>query len=84
MEASQIKKILDSVKSGKTAVKDALDRLKQLPFEDIGFAKVDHHRELRHGIPEVIFAEGKEPKDIVAIAGSMLRKSGKLLITRAA
>ena len=84
MEASQIKKILDSVKSGKTAVKDALDRLKQLPFEDIGFAKVDHHRELRHGIPEVIFAEGKEPEDIVAIAGSMLRKSGKLLITRAA
>lgn len=65
------------------AVEEALDRLKHLPFEDIGVAKVDHHRELRHGIPEVIFAEGKEPGDIVKIAESMLRKSGKLLITRA-
>ncbi|KPJ99163.1 MAG: 1-(5-phosphoribosyl)-5-amino-4-imidazole-carboxylate carboxylase, partial [Nitrospira bacterium SG8_35_4] len=52
-------------------VKDALDTLKHLPYEDIGIAKVDHHRELRHGIPEVIFAEGKDLGDIRIIADSM-------------
>jgi NCAIR mutase (PurE)-related protein len=64
-------------------VKDALDMLKHLPYEDIGIAKVDHHRELRHGIPEVIFAEGKDLGDIRGIADSMLKKARKLLITKA-
>lgn len=83
MDNNKIRKILDSVKSGKVTVKDALDSLKHLPYEDIGVAKVDHHRQLRHGVPEVIFAEGKEEKDIHAIADSMLQRSGKLLITKA-
>jgi hypothetical protein len=83
MDNKKIKKILSSVKSGKVTVENALDTLKHLPYEDIGVAKVDHHRELRHGIPEVIFAEGKEQKDIKVIADSMIKKSGKLLITRA-
>jgi NCAIR mutase (PurE)-related protein len=83
MDNNKIKKILSSVKSGKVNVADALDQLKHLPYEDIGVAKVDHHRELRHGIPEVIFAEGKEQGDIVKIAEAMIKKSGKLLITRA-
>ena len=83
MDNRKIKKILSSVKSGEMNVIDALETLKHLPYEDIGVAKVDHHRELRHGIPEVIFAEGKDGKDIRKIADAMLRKSGKLLITRA-
>jgi NCAIR mutase (PurE)-related protein len=83
MKNSSIKKVLNSVQNGEMSVKDALEQLKYLPYEDVGVAKVDHHRELRHGIPEVIFAKGKEPKDIKIIAGSMLKKSGKLLITKA-
>ena len=83
MDNNKINKILKSVKSGKLDVKDALNELKHLPYEDIGFAKVDHHRELRHGIPEVIFAAGKERKDVKVIADSMLKQSGKLLITKA-
>jgi NCAIR mutase (PurE)-related protein len=84
MDNKTIKKILNSVKTGKIKVSDALDQLKHLPYEDIGVAKVDHHRELRHGIPEVVFAEGKEHKDIKVIAETMMKKSGKLLITKAA
>ena len=83
MDNKKINKILASVKDGGLSVKDALARLKHLPYEDIGVARVDHHRELRHGIPEVIFAEGKDASDIKRIAGSMLKKSGKLIITKA-
>ncbi len=83
MDNNKIKKILQSLKAGEITIKSALDLLKHLPYEDVGFAKVDHHRELRHGIPEVIFAEGKDSKDIKVIADSMLRKSGRLFITKA-
>ncbi|RJR22486.1 MAG: nickel pincer cofactor biosynthesis protein LarB [Nitrospiraceae bacterium] len=84
MDNKKILEILDSVKSGKTGIDEAMDRLKHLPYEDLGVARVDHHRELRHGIPEVIFAEGKEQRDIARIAEAMVKKSGKVLITRAA
>jgi len=57
--------------------------MRHMPFEDIGFAKVDHHRDLRHGIPEVIFAKGKTPEQVVAIAGSLLDNAHNVLITRA-
>lgn len=83
MDNSRIKKILKSVKKSSITVDSALDLLKHLPYEDIGFAKIDHHRMLRQGIPEVIFAQNKETKDIIAIADSMLKKSGKLLVTKA-
>jgi NCAIR mutase (PurE)-related protein len=83
MHSDEIKHILQLIEQGKLSVSDAMKKLKHLPYEDIGIAKVDHHRELRHGVPEVIFAEGKERKEIRAIAGSMLKKSGKLFITRA-
>lgn len=82
MNNKKLKDILKSVKSGKSTIEDALNELKHLPYEDIGIAKVDHHRELRHGIPEVIFAEGKNPQDIETISDSILRNSGKLLITK--
>lgn len=82
MDKNKIKKILSSVKTGEMNIAEALEQLKHLPYEDIGVAKVDHHRELRNGIPEVIFAQGKDPEDIIKIADVMVRKSGKLLITR--
>ena len=83
MDSSKIKHILESVKSGKSSIEKALDALKHLPYEDLSFAKVDHHRHIRQGIPEVIFAEGKKVQDIVAIAKSMYKESKKLLITKA-
>ncbi|UCD35539.1 MAG: nickel pincer cofactor biosynthesis protein LarB [Nitrospiraceae bacterium] len=83
MDSKKIKQILKSVKEGKTSIQDALILFKHMPYEDIGVAMVDHHRELRHGIPEVIFARGKERDDVQRIAGSMIEKSGKVLVTKA-
>jgi NCAIR mutase (PurE)-related protein len=82
MDGAKIKKILKSVQSGKVSVQEALDFLKHLPYEDLTFAKVDHHRHLRQGIPEVVFAEGKKEGEVIAIARALYRKSGKLLITK--
>jgi hypothetical protein len=64
-------------------VDTAFNKLKHLPYEDLSFAKVDHHRHIRQGIPEVIFAEGKRVKDVIVIARSIFKKSKKLLITKA-
>ena len=64
-------------------IDSALDRLKHMPFEDLGFAKVDHHRALRHGMPEVVFGKGKTPEQIVAIAERLLERAPNVLITRA-
>ena len=58
-------------------------QLRDLPYQDLGFAKVDHHRALRTGFPEVVFGEGKSPDQISAIAGSALSSSDRLLVTRA-
>lgn len=82
MDGSRIRNILKSVQTGKISVQDALDTLKHLPYEDLSFAKVDHHRHLRQGIPEVIFAEGKREEEVIAIARALYRKSRKLLITK--
>lgn len=82
MDAKKIESLLTDIKSGKTSVKEALAAIKHLPYEDINFAKVDHHRHLRNGIPEVIFAQNKKTDDIVKIARSMLKKSGRFMITR--
>jgi NCAIR mutase (PurE)-related protein len=83
MDDRKIKNILNAIKKGDMNVQDALGVLKDLPYENIGMARVDHHRALRHGIPEVIYAEGKELNDIAAIAGALLKKSGRLIITKA-
>ena len=64
-------------------VEAALNRMRHMPFEDLGFAKVDHHRALRQGMPEVIFAKGKTPEQVVAIAESLLQNAPNVLITRA-
>lgn len=83
MDREQLKDILDSVKRGNLSVRKALSLLKDLPYEDIGTAKVDHHRALRHGVPEVVYAKGKNIKDIISIADALMSKSGRLFITKA-
>src|SRR6267143_6775664 len=86
MNQSELLKILESVKSGDLAPVEAIDRLKHLPFEDLGFAKIDHHRTLRQGFAEVIFGKGKTPEQIAEIVRAMLAKKDSkhnILITRA-
>lgn len=83
MDNKKIKSVLQAVKSGKTPVNEALDILKHLPYEDIGYAKVDHHRHLRQGVPEVIFASGKTEEQVIKIAKAMYKKSKNFLISKA-
>ncbi|NCO83951.1 MAG: 1-(5-phosphoribosyl)-5-amino-4-imidazole-carboxylate carboxylase [Nitrospirae bacterium CG_4_10_14_3_um_filter_44_29] len=84
MDNDRIKKIISSVKSGSISVEGAVKKLKHFPYEDVSFAKVDHHRRLRQGVPEVIFASGKTKEQVVGIAKAMYKKSKKFLITKAA
>lgn len=83
MSKKQIQSILEDVEAGRISAKDAMLKLKLEPFEDIGFAKIDHHRELRQGIAEVIYGAGKTPEHIIKIAEAMQRNGQKtILITR--
>ena len=82
MNEEQLKALLEEVRDGSTAVEVALERMRHLPFENLGFANVDHHRALRHGIPEVIFAMGKTTEQVVSIASRLLDHEGNILITR--
>ncbi|HEY1243148.1 MAG TPA: nickel pincer cofactor biosynthesis protein LarB [Bryobacteraceae bacterium] len=83
MDQNQLRALLEQVRAGAVDIDHALERVKHMPFEDLGFAKVDHHRELRHGMPEVILADGKTPEQVVAIADRLLEHSQNVLITRA-
>src|ERR1035438_8721980 len=83
MDQTLFRSLLEQVRSGEVAVDQALERMRHLPFEDLGFAKVDHHRALRHGMPEVILAKGKTPDQVVAIARALLENAPSVLITRA-
>ena len=83
MNAEQLRTLLEQVREGAVDVDAALERVRHMPFEDLGFAKLDHHRALRHGIPEVVFALGKTPEQVVAIAARLLDHSPNVLITRA-
>jgi NCAIR mutase (PurE)-related protein len=83
MTENQLRQLLEEVREGAVDVDAALARVRHLPFEDLGFAKVDHHRALRHGMPEVIFAKGKTPQQTMAIAERLLEKAPNVLITRA-
>ena len=82
MNPQQILELLEQVRQGTLTPDQGLERLKHLPFEDLGFARVDHHRTLRQGFPEVIFAPGKKPEQVVAIVKSLLRQKSNILITR--
>ena len=83
MNRLQIEALLKEVSEGRTAVETALERLKDLPFEYLGFAKVDHHRALRTGMPEVIFSAGKTTAQVAAIFERMANAGGNVLATRA-
>src|SRR3990172_8618164 len=83
MDHAAIRNVLDAVKAGGLSVEDAVKKLRHLPYEDIFFAKVDHHRHLRQGIPEVVFASGKTGEQVKSIALAMYKKSKRLLITKA-
>ena len=85
MNERDIVQLLAQVEAGKLTAARALERLRNLPFEDLGFAKVDHHRALRQGFAEVIFARGKTPQQVAEIARRLLRQSkdGNVLVTRA-
>jgi pyridinium-3,5-biscarboxylic acid mononucleotide synthase len=86
MNPFELLKILESVKAGELAPDKAVERLKHLPFEDLGFAKVDHHRSLRQGFAEVVLGKGKTPQHVAEIVRAMLRKKDSrhnILVTRA-
>lgn len=82
MSPDKLRKLLDGVRRGRVATEDALDQLRNLPFEDLGFAKVDHHRALRTGFPEVIFGPGKTSRQIIEIARRVNRNGQNVLVTR--
>ncbi len=83
MDPLVIESLLIEVREGQTDVAQALERLRHLPFEDLGFAKLDHHRALRTGMPEVIFAQGKTSAQVATIFARMARAGGNVLATRA-
>jgi len=83
MNQQQLTKLLQEVRAGNVSISKALTQLRTLPFEDLGFASVDHHRALRQGFPEVILCEGKTSTQILAIAKKLLKSEGPFLATRA-
>ena len=83
MNAESIRKLFEEVRKDKISPDEAVDRLRHLPFEDLGFAKVDHHRSLRVGMPEVIFGEGKTPSQTAEIFARLAKHGGNVLATHA-
>ena len=82
MNIRKLESLLKSIKSGKTSIEEAVAQLKSLPFEDLGFTRIDHHRSLRKGFPEVIWGEGKTYGQILSIMKPLKRKGQNILITR--
>ena len=82
LDEHTLKDLLVRLSKGKITVEESLERLKALPFEDLGFACVDHHRSLRRGLSEVIFGEGKEVSEILAIMGKIVDQAENVLVTR--
>ena len=83
MKIEKLRTLLEEVKGGEIAVDDALQSLRTLPFEDLGFSKIDHHRQLRTGFPEVIFCQGKTVEHVKQISERILAAGHPLLATRA-
>jgi NCAIR mutase (PurE)-related protein len=83
MNSSSLRRLFEQVKKKQLSSDDAVERLRHLPFEDLGFAKIDHHRVLRQGMPEVIFSQGKTPKQVADIFLQLARHDGNILATRA-
>lgn len=83
MNQQEIKELLEQVKQGEVTVEEATQSIKKLPFEDIGYAKVDHHRHIRNGYPEVIYCENKATEHIYGIMETMVQRGTNILATRA-
>jgi len=83
MNSQALRKLFDQVRKKRLSPDDAVERLRHLPFEDLGFAKLDHHRALRQGMPEVIFAQGKTPQQVAEIFRRLAAHGGNVLATRA-
>jgi hypothetical protein len=82
MDPARLRELLDKVRAGQASVDDAVGQLKQLPFAELGYATVDHHRALRQGVPEVILGEGKSAAQISGIAKELARTGQNVLVTR--
>jgi NCAIR mutase (PurE)-related protein len=82
MQPDQLRSILEEVAAGQRTVEAALDDLRDLPYEDLGFARLDHHRALRTGVPEVVYGQGKTPGQIAAIVDRFVARSGQAIVTR--
>ncbi len=83
MNHESLRELLRAVQSGQVSPEEAAERLRHMPFEDLGFAKLDHHRSLRCGFPEVIFCQGKTVEQVVTIFGRMAHQGSTILATRA-
>lgn len=83
MDQSALRKLLEQVRDSQLSPEEAIRRLRHLPFEDLGFAKIDHHRPLRVGMPEVIYSEGKTPEQVAEIFARMADRTSNVLATRA-
>src|SRR5579871_1974325 len=84
MDVERLRALLERVQAGETPVEEALAALRSLPFEDLGFAKLDHHRALRNGFPEVVYCPGKTTPQILAILERLTSRASKVLASRAA
>ena len=84
MNRAQLADLLAAVQRGACPIDEALARLRGMPYEDLDFAKIDHHRALRNGFPEVVLGEGKTPEQIVAIAERLAAAGANVLVTRLA
>src|SRR5579863_10503840 len=82
MDAKALKKLFDDVRRGKLSSDEAVAKLRHMPFEDLGFANVDHHRALRVGMPEVVFGPGKTPEQLTQIFLRLATRGNNVLATR--
>ncbi len=82
IDEERLRKLLEAIGTGALSVEEGLQRLRRLPYEDVGFAAINHHRALRKGFPEVILGEGKTTEQVVAIAERLLSQGDRLLVTR--
>lgn len=82
MNLDELKKLLTAIREGNLSIETGVERLRTLPFEDVGVALIDHHRELRQGVPEVVLGEGKSAEQVLTIVTRMAERGGNVLVTR--
>ena len=83
MNSSELEKILKEIRTGKVSVEEAMEKLRDFPYTDLGFARIDHHRELRTGYPEIVYCAGKTPEQVRAIFKAMEGHDNNIIGTRA-